>query len=125
MAIYATVLDRYGEMVRNLERDDFIVEDDGRRQELTVFVEGLQPITAMVLVDTSASMTLNLDLAKTAAEQFVIRMMPGDQVRVGSLSDRLDLSRGSRATAMNSCARCARTCTSAIPPNCGMASARR
>ncbi len=93
VAIYATALDRYGEMVRNLERDDFIVEDDGRRQELTVFVKGLQPITAMVLVDTSASMTLNLDLARTAAEQLVIRMMPGDQVRVGSLSDRLDLSK--------------------------------
>ena len=94
LPIYATVLDRYGEMVRNLERDDFIVEDDGRRQELTVFVKGFQPITAMVLVDTSASMTLNLDLARTAAEQFVIRMMPGDQVRVGSFSDRLDLSKG-------------------------------
>jgi Ca-activated chloride channel family protein len=93
VAIYATVIDRYGEMVRNLERDAFIVEDDGRRQELTVFVKGFQPITAMVLVDTSASMTLNLDLARTAAEQLVIRMMPGDQVRVGSLSDRLDLSK--------------------------------
>jgi VWFA-related protein len=93
VAIYATVIDRYGEMVRHLERDDFIVEDEGRRQNLTVFETGLQPITAMVLVDTSASMTLNLDLARTAAEQFVIRMMPGDQVRVGSFSDRLDLSR--------------------------------
>lgn len=94
VAVYATVIDRYGEMLRNLERDDFIVEDDGRKQELTVFVKGLQPITATVLVDTSASMTLNLDLARTAAEQLVIRMMPGDQVRVGSLSDRLDLSKG-------------------------------
>lgn len=94
VAVYATVIDRYGEMIRNLERDDFIVDDDGRRQELNVFVKGFQPITAMVLVDTSASMTLNLDLARTAAEQLVIRMMPGDQVRVGSLSDRLDLSKG-------------------------------
>ena len=94
VAVYATVIDRYGEMIRTLERDDFIVEDDGKRQELTVFVKGFQPITAMVLVDTSASMTLNLDLARTAAEQLVIRMMPGDQVRVGSLSDRLDLSKG-------------------------------
>jgi VWFA-related protein len=92
VAVYATVLDRYGEIVRTLERGDFIVEDDGRRQDLTVFVKGLQPITAVVLVDTSASMTLNLELARIAAEQFVIRMLPGDQVRVGSFSDRLDLS---------------------------------
>jgi Ca-activated chloride channel homolog len=94
VAIYATALDEYGEMVLDLDREDFIVEDDGRRQELTVFVKGLQPIRAAVLVDTSASMTLNLDLARTAAEQFVIRMLPGDQVRVGSFSDRLDLSQG-------------------------------
>jgi Ca-activated chloride channel family protein len=93
VAIYATALDRYGEMVLNLKRDDFIVEDDGRRQELSLFVEGLQPITAAVLIDTSASMTLNLELAKIAAEQFVIRMLPGDRVRVGSFADRLDLSR--------------------------------
>jgi len=93
VAIYATALDRYGEMAVNLNRGDFAVEDDGRRQDLTVFVNGLQPITAALLVDTSASMTLNLDLARNAAEQFVIRMLPGDKVRVGSFSDRLDLSK--------------------------------
>jgi len=93
VAIYATALDRYGEMVLNLTRDDFTVTDDGRRQELTLFEHGQQPITAVVLIDTSASMTLNLNLARSAAEQFVIRMLPGDKARVGSFSDRLDLSR--------------------------------
>lgn len=91
VAIYATVLDRYGEMVLNLDRADFDVYDDGKKQDLTLFVKGLQPITAAVLVDTSASMTLNLELAQAAAEQFVIRMLPGDRVRVGSFSDRIDL----------------------------------
>jgi Ca-activated chloride channel family protein len=92
VAVYATALDRAGEMVTNLRREDFDVYDDGRRQPLTVFVNGLQPITAALLVDTSASMTLNLELAQQAAEQFVIRMLPGDRVRVGSFSDRVDLS---------------------------------
>ncbi|MEO8482992.1 MAG: VWA domain-containing protein [Acidobacteriota bacterium] len=92
VAIYATVLDRSGEMVPNLRREDFDVYDDGKPQPLTVFVSGLQPITAALLVDTSASMTLNLELAQQAAEQFVIRMLPGDRVRVGSFSDRVDLS---------------------------------
>jgi VWFA-related protein len=79
-------------MIVNLTRDDFAVYDEGRRQTLTVFEAGLQPITAMVLVDTSASMTLNLELALAAAEQFVIRMLPEDRARVGSFSDRVDLS---------------------------------
>jgi Ca-activated chloride channel family protein len=92
VAIYVTVLNRAGEMILDLDRDDFTVFDEGRPQELSIFNKGLQPITAAVLVDTSASMTLNLDLAQNAAEQFVIRMLPGDQARVGSFSDRVDLS---------------------------------
>jgi Ca-activated chloride channel family protein len=90
--VYASVLDRYGEMVLNLERDDFQVEDDGRPQPLTVFESGLEPITAVLLLDTSASMTLNLEFARAAAEQFIIRMLPGDQARVGTFSDRVTLS---------------------------------
>ncbi len=90
--IYTTVLDRYGEIVRNLSRDDFTVLDNGQPQELTVFESGLQPVSAAIMVDTSASMTLNLQLAVSAAEQFVVRMLPGDRARVGSFSDRVDLS---------------------------------
>lgn len=91
VAVYATVLDQYGEMVFNLKQDDFKVFDNGKLQKLTVFVGGLQPITAILLIDTSASMTMSLDLARAAAEQFVIRMQPGDQARIGSFSDRIDL----------------------------------
>lgn len=90
--IYATVLDETFHVIRNLKREDFQVFDDGRRQELTAFENVFQPISAILLVDTSASMTLTLDLARAAAEQFVIRMSPGDKVRVGSFSDRLWLS---------------------------------
>ena len=91
VAVYATVLDRYGEMVLNLKREDFVVEDEGVPQPLSVFVTGLQPITATVLMDRSASMTLNLELSVTAAEQFVVRMLPGDRANVGTFSNRVDL----------------------------------
>jgi len=92
VAVYATVVDQYEELVKNLTREDFQVYDDGKPQELTVFQAGLQPITAILMLDTSESMTLSLDLAKNAAEQFVIRMLPGDQVRVGSFSDAITIS---------------------------------
>lgn len=91
VAIYVTVLDRYGEMVLTLRRDDFQVFDNGQRQPLTLFVRGLQPITAMLLLDMSASMGLNLELAKAAAEQFIIRMLPGDRAAFGTFSNRVDL----------------------------------
>ena len=90
--IYVTVTER-GELVRNLTKNDFEVLDNGRVQDLTVFSTALQPITAILLVDTSASMALTLDLARQAAEQFIIRMMPGDQARVGNFSDRIHLGR--------------------------------
>ncbi|MFI5177292.1 MAG: VWA domain-containing protein, partial [Vicinamibacterales bacterium] len=77
---------------KNLQREDFEVYDDGRLQALTNFELGLQPITAILMVDTSDSMTLNIELAKAAAEQFVIRMLPGDKVRVGSFSDAITIS---------------------------------
>lgn len=93
VAVYATVTDRAGQLVRNLTKDDFRVLDNGRPQELTTFSSALQPVTAMLLVDTSASMALTLDLARQAAEQFIIRMMPGDQARVGGFSDRITLGR--------------------------------
>ena len=93
VAVYATVADRTGQLVRDLTKDDFEVLDDGRVQDLTVFSSALQPVTAVLLVDTSASMTLTLDLARQAAEQFIIRMMPGDQARVGNFSDRINLGR--------------------------------
>jgi Ca-activated chloride channel family protein len=92
VAIYANVFDRYGEIITDLARPDFKIFDDGRRQELTVFMNGQQPITAVVIVDTSASMTPLVHLARGAAEQFVIRLQPGDRARVGSVNDRFDLS---------------------------------
>lgn len=90
--IYATVLDRNGLMERNLDYDDFEIFDNGRRQQITTFISGLQPITAILLMDTSASMTLNLDLARRAAEQFIIRMLPGDTARIGSFNERIGLT---------------------------------
>ncbi len=93
VAVYATVTDRSGQLVRGLTRNDFEVLDNGRPQALTVFSTAVQPITAVLLVDTSASMALTLDLASQAAEQFIIRMMPGDRARVGNFSDTINLGR--------------------------------
>ena len=86
------MFDRYGEIITDLAKPDFKVFDEGKRQDLTHFANGQQPITAVVLIDTSASMTPLLDLARAAAEQFIIRMQPGDRARVGSFNDRVDLS---------------------------------
>src|SRR5512134_3569223 len=77
VAVPTAVFDEEGGIVTHLTRDDFLLFDNGRPQEITNFTSGLQPVTAVALVDTSASMATVLDLARSAAEQFVIRLWPG------------------------------------------------
>jgi VWFA-related protein len=91
VAVPTSVFNQHGELVTDLQRDQFLIFDDGRRQELTHFESGQQPITALVLLDTSASMIPRLDLARQAAEQFIVRLWPGDRAQVGSFSDRIQL----------------------------------
>jgi Ca-activated chloride channel family protein len=45
-----------------------------------------------VMMDTSASMTNNLELLNRAAEQFLIRLMPVDRAQVGAFNDKIQLS---------------------------------
>jgi Ca-activated chloride channel family protein len=44
------------------------------------------------MLDTSASMTLNLEFLKAAAEQFIIRLFPGDRAKVGAFNDKIEVS---------------------------------
>jgi len=90
--IYATVTDREGRLVPDLERQHFQVYDEGAPQELTIFETDVQPITVVVMLDTSGSMTANIDLLKIAAERFVLRLLPEDRARIGSFSDKIIIS---------------------------------
>ena len=90
--IYATVLDSTGRLVPDLERSDFTVTDDGKPVELTTFSNSSLPFTAVVMMDTSASMTNNLELLNRAAEQFLIRLLPVDRAQVGAFNDKIQLS---------------------------------
>jgi Ca-activated chloride channel family protein len=86
--VYATVTDTNGRLVPDLDRADFEVYDNGKKQDLTLFENAVQAISVVVMLDTSGSMTMHLDLLKQAATQFVIRLLPEDKARVGSFSDR-------------------------------------
>ena len=86
--VYATVTDTNGRLVPDLERGDFEIYDNGKKQDVTLFENAVQAISVVVMLDTSGSMTMHLDLLKQAATQFVIRLLPEDKARVGSFSDR-------------------------------------
>jgi VWFA-related protein len=86
VAVPVTVLDEESRLDTKLTRDDFTVFDNGKKQTITTFSSGLQPISAVALVDASASMMPVIDRALTAAEQFIIRLRPDDRAKVGLFS---------------------------------------
>lgn len=88
--VYVTVTDAQKRLVPGLTQEDFEILDNGKLQEITVFENRSTPITAVVMLDTSGSMTMNLDLVKQAAEQFLIRLLPEDQARVGAFNDKIE-----------------------------------
>jgi Ca-activated chloride channel family protein len=90
--IYATVTDAEGRLVPDLAREDFQVFDNGKPQEITQFSNETQPISVVVMLDTSASMTVNLELVKRAAEQFLIRLLPEDRGMVGAFNDKIQFA---------------------------------
>jgi Ca-activated chloride channel family protein len=89
--VYVTVSDEAGKLVPNLTRDDFEVYDNGKKQKLTVFESGVQPITIVVMLDRSGSMISNFTLVRSAAEQFIGQLLPGDKARIGSFANRIQL----------------------------------
>jgi VWFA-related protein len=84
VAVYATVTDSRGRLAPDLTRDNFEVDDNGVKQELTVFSNNLQPITGIMLLDRSGSMKPNLELEVRAAETFIHGMLAEDRLRIGN-----------------------------------------
>jgi VWFA-related protein len=89
--VYVTVADKSGRLLTDLTKDDFEVYDNGRKQTITVFENGLQPITLVMMLDRSGSMASNFRLVRSAAEQFVAQLLPGDKARIGSFANRIQL----------------------------------
>jgi VWFA-related protein len=86
VAVYATVTNAQQRLITDLTREEFTVEDNGKRQELTLFSNDIQPITVIMLLDRSSSMKPNFDLEQAAAQSFVRSMGPEDKARIGSFS---------------------------------------
>src|SRR5580765_311324 len=91
VAVYATITDPQGHLAPDLTRDNFEVDDNGIKQELTVFSNDIQPITGIMLLDRSGSMRPNLELEVRAAETFVRGMLVEDRLRIGNFGKNIDI----------------------------------
>src|SRR5687768_7644705 len=90
VALYATVIDGQKRLVPDLTQEDFQIFDNDKPQSIDLFLNEVQPITVVVMLDTSASMTGNLKLLEQAAEQFLMRMLPKDKGLVGAFNDKIE-----------------------------------
>jgi Ca-activated chloride channel family protein len=92
VSIFATVTDPQKRLVSGLTQDDFLVFDNEKPQPLVYFDNSIRPINVVVMLDTSGSMTLSIELLKQAAEQFLIRLLPDDKARVGAFNDKIQIN---------------------------------
>jgi hypothetical protein len=108
VAVYATVTAPHGRLAPDLARDNFEVDDNGVKQELTVFSNDVQPITGIMPLDRSGSMKPNLELEVRAAETFIHACSR----RIGFASaTSANTSSSSRTTLRRTAMRCSRCCT--------------
>jgi Ca-activated chloride channel homolog len=92
VSLFVTVADAQKRLVPGLTQEDFEIYDNDKPQPIIYFDNSVHPINVVVMLDTSGSMTLTIDLLKRAAEQFVIRLLPDDKGRVGAFNDKVQLS---------------------------------
>ena len=71
-----TVRDKHGQIVRNLTKDDFVLQEDGRPQVIKYFTQDTNlPLTLGLLVDTSLSQRNVLDQERNASKVFLDQML--------------------------------------------------
>src|ERR1700744_4245055 len=71
-----TVRDKKGQIVTNLTKDDFTLQEDNRPQTIKYFnLDTNLPLTLGLLVDTSMSMRNALDQEKTSSKTFLNQML--------------------------------------------------
>jgi len=92
VSVFTTVTDAQKRLVPDLVQDDFEVLDNEKPQPLILFENKIQPISVVVMLDTSGSMTLTINLLKQAAEEFVARLLPADSARIGAFNDKIQFN---------------------------------
>jgi Ca-activated chloride channel family protein len=96
-----TVTDRRGQVIPGLTADDFEVVEDGRPQSIAYLAQGAgaeaPDLHAGLLLDTSGSMTADLELARSAAIKFLNRLPEARDLTLVDFDTEVRASRFSQA----------------------------
>jgi VWFA-related protein len=80
--VNVSVLNGRDHFVTDLGRDDFVVLEDGVKQDLTAFAQKELPISLVLLLDMSASMNANVKTVRHAAARMVGKLRPIDEAEI-------------------------------------------
>lgn len=76
VSILASVHDKHGGLIPNLNKDDFTILEDGKEQTIKYFSRETDlPLTIGLLIDVSASQRNLLDIERHAAHQFFSQVL--------------------------------------------------
>jgi Ca-activated chloride channel homolog len=81
VSVPVSVMDRQGKYVVDLQRNEFRVFEDGVEQPITHFSNVDQPLSVVLLMDTSGSTVAFLDQIKKTAKFFVEQLRVSDLVQ--------------------------------------------
>ena len=87
--VFVTVTDAHGAPVGGLKKDNFILEEDGLPQKISVFdKESALPLSIALAIDTSLSTRHDLPLEQSSAKRFVRSILrPVDAISVFAFSE--------------------------------------
>jgi VWFA-related protein len=84
-----SVFDTSGNMVASLKREDFRIWEDQAEQTIRSFGVDTNPVSAVLLLDTSMSGKSELKKIKEAAEKFAEALEPGDRISLFTFDDQV------------------------------------
>jgi len=87
VALNVTVTDSAAKYVSGLQPTDFVVFEDGVKQDVQFFESAAVPVDLIVLIDTSSSMSDKVDVVREAATGFLNSLRPGDRGAVVTFAD--------------------------------------
>ncbi len=91
VSLNVTVVDNQNRYITDLTEGDFLVFEDGTRQDLIVFNRTSLPIALSLLIDTSASMESRMRIAQDAAIGFVRKLRAQDLGQIVDFDSRVEI----------------------------------
>jgi VWFA-related protein len=83
------VTDRYGRFITGMNREDFLVREDGVTQKIEDFNSIESPFSVALLIDTSRSTQNKLSTIRKAALSFIKQLQPRDRVMIVTFDERV------------------------------------